>query len=298
MECRVLQSRDCRITQPFHYAYELGYDYYHGGIDLVRYFSQLDWIIAHSEGKVIGIETGYTGAVEDGSYGNYVWVLHPNGYSTLYAHLAYGTVQVKLGQSVSRGQVLGYMDNTGHSYGGHLHWEVRNGNNARINPQPYLNAPLPNMERWVCKINGEWWCVKDGEIEYSYNGVAQNENGWWKIKDGKVDFTFKGLAKNDNGWWYLKDGKVDFNYNGIVQNEYGWWKVTNGKVDFSYNGLAQNEHGWWMLQGGKVDFDYNGLCPNEHGTWVLEKGKVNFDYNGNYVFSGKTYKISGGKVTA
>ena len=150
--------------------------------------------------------------------------------------------------------------------------------------------------RWVVKINGTWYAVKNGEIEYSYNGVAKNEYGWWKITNGKVDFTYTGLAKNENGWWYLKDGKVDFTYNGIVKNENGWWKVTDGKVDFDYNGLAKNEYGWWMLQGGKVDFDYNGLCVNEYGTWVLEKGKVNFDYNGDYKFSGKTYKIAGGKV--
>lgn len=294
--CRVIQSHDCRITQPFHYKGEKGYDYYHGGVDLVRYFAQLDWIIAHTQGKVIGIETGYTGPIEDGSYGNYVWLLHPNGYSTLYAHLAYGTIQVSLGQWVEMGQVLGYMDNTGHSYGGHLHWEVRTPNNERIDPEPYLNATLPDMGRWVININGEWYCVKDGEIEYSYNGIAQNENGWWKIKNGKVDFTYTGLGQNENGWWYCKNGKVDFTYNGIVKNENGWWKVTNGKVDFSYNGLAKNEYGWWMLQGGKVDFDYNGLCVNEYGTWVIEKGKVKFDYNGNYAFSGKAYRIVNGKV--
>lgn len=293
--CRVIQSRDCRITQPFHYADGI-WEYYHGGIDLVRNFAQLDWIIAHTEGKVIGIETNYTGAIEDGSYGNYVWILHRNGYSTLYAHLAYGTIKVGLGEWVTTGQILGYMDNTGHSYGGHLHWEVRNTNNERIDPQPYLNAPLPYMERWVYYINGQWVCMKDGVIERDYNGVAQNENGWWKIKNGVVDFSYNGLAKNDYGWWYCEKGKVNFNYNGIVQNEYGWWVARNSKVDFSYNGLAQNEHGWWMCQGGKVDFDYNGLCINEHGTWVLEKGKVNFDYNGNYVFSGKTYKVSKGKV--
>ena len=296
MECRVLQSRDCRITQPFHNAGEKGYTYYHGGIDLVRYFAQLDWIVAHTEGKVIGVETKYTGAVEDGSYGNYVWVLHPNGYSTLYAHLAYDTIQVKVGQWVSKGQLLGYMDNTGHSYGGHLHWEVRTKDNVRIDPEPYLNTYLPGMIRWVENINGGWWCVSDGLIDKSYNGVAQNENGWWKCKNGQVDFNFTGLAQNENGWWYCNKGKVDFAYQGIVQNDYGWWKVTNGKVDFSYNGLANNQYGWWMLQGGKVDFDYNGLAVNANGTWVVEKGKVNFNYTGNYTFSGKTYTIKGGKV--
>lgn len=313
--CRVLQSRDCRITQPFHYADDV-WKYYHGGMDLVRYFAQLDWIIAHTEGKVIGIETNYTGAIEDGSYGNYVWILHRNGCSTLYAHLAYGTIQVSLGQWVSTGQVIGYMDNTGHSYGGHLHWEYRTPANERINPEYYLNRDLP--AGWVTYVydgwyyvhdgavdysytgvapneNG-WWYVKNGKVDFSYTGIAQNEYGWWRIENGKVNFKFTGLAQNENGWWYLKDGKVDFTYNGIVQNSAGWWVVVNGKVDFTYNGLANNEHGWWMCQKGKVNFDYNGLATNKNGTWVLKEGKVDFDFSGDYVFSGSTWKVSKGKV--
>lgn len=160
----------------------------------------------------------------------------------------------------------------------------------------YIQYDMPN--KWVIQFDdGNWYYVVNGEVDTSFTGVAQNENGWWYCKNGKVDFTYNGLAKNDNGWWYCEKGKVNFDYNGIVQNENGWWVVRNSKVDFTYNGLAQNEHGWWMCQGGKVDFDYNGLCVNGVGTWVLEKGKVNFDYNGNYEFSGKTYTIKKGKVS-
>lgn len=54
--------------------------------------------------------------------------------------------------------------------------------------------------------------------------------------NGKVDFTFNGLAQNQNGWWYLKDGKVDFSYNGLAANKNGVWYVKNGKVDFDYSG--------------------------------------------------------------
>ena len=298
VNCRVLQGGVCSITQPYHINGQKGYKYDHWGIDLTGWngsYNVLDWCVAHSDGEVVDIRTNCTG-FESNSYGNYVLLKHANGYYTMYAHLAYGYVKVSYGQKVTKGQVIGYMDNTGTSYGGHLHWEVRQPNGYKIDPEPYLNRPLPGMGGWVEYINGEWVYVKDGKIDYSYNGVAQNENGWWKIKNGKVDFSFTGLAKNEYGWWYCENGKVNFTYNGIVKNEYGWWKVTNGKVDFTYNGLAKNENGWWMLQGGKVDFDYNGLCCNEYGTWVLVEGKVNFDYVGKYVFSGKVYNIEKGKV--
>lgn len=293
---RVLEGKITSITQPYHINYDKGYDYDHWGIDITGFngsYNVLDWVVAHSDGVVVAVRTDCTG-FEYNSYGNYVLLQHYNGTYTMYAHLYYGTVCVSYGQKVTKGQRLGYMGNTGTSYGGHLHWEVRLANGYQIDPEPFLNRELPN--KWVTAINGAWYYVVNGAIDYSYNGVAQNENGWWKITNGTVDFNFTGLAQNENGWWYCKNGKVDFNYNGIVQNENGWWVVRNGKVDFTYNGLANNEHGWWMCQGGKADFDYNGLCVNEHGIWVLEKGKVNFDYNGSYVFSDKTYNIKGGKV--
>ena len=51
---------------------------------------------------------------------------------TLYAHMKYGSVTVKVGDRVSRGQVIGYMGNTGYSFGAHLHFEVRNENDKYI----------------------------------------------------------------------------------------------------------------------------------------------------------------------
>ena len=298
VKSRVIEGGTTSITQPYHINGGKGYNYDHWGIDLTGFngsYNVLAWIVAHTDGVVVETRNDCTG-FEYNSYGNYVKLRHADGSYTLYAHLYYGTVQVSVGQSVKQGQRLGYMDNSGTSYGGHLHFEIRRANGYQIDPEAYLNTALPNTTKWVQFYNGGWYYFVGGAIDWSYNGVAPNENGWWKIKNGQVDFAYTGLAQNENGWWYLKDGKVDFTKNGIVQNSAGWWKVTNGKVDFSYNGLASNENGWFMLQGGKVDFNYNGLCVNENGTWVLEKGKVNFNFTGNYAFSGKTYKVSKGKV--
>ena len=57
------------------------------------------------------------------SYGNYVIINHGNGYRTLYAHMAYSP-SVSVGQSVSQGQVIGYVGSTGNSYGNHCHLEM------------------------------------------------------------------------------------------------------------------------------------------------------------------------------
>ena len=56
--------------------------------------------------------------------------------------MAYNTVKVSKGQRVSKGQLLGFMGATGTAYGGHLHFEVRNKNNIRINPTEYLEKDL------------------------------------------------------------------------------------------------------------------------------------------------------------
>ena len=57
------------------------------------------------------------------SYGNYVIVVHDNGTSTLYAHMSKRAV--KAGQTVTQGQVIGYVGSTGSSTGNHLHYELR-----------------------------------------------------------------------------------------------------------------------------------------------------------------------------
>ena len=125
-----------------------------------------------------------------------------------------------------------------------------------------------------------WWKVNNGEVDFSFDGLALNEYGWWKVSNGAVDFTFTGLACNEYGWWYVENGAINFSYNGMAENEYGWWYVSNGTVDFSFSGLALNKYGWWYLDGGTVDFGYTGLVQNEYGWWKVTNGTVDFTYNG------------------
>ncbi len=135
MASRVLKSGENQITTKFSAG--------HKAVDLVKYKSQLDTIIAHSDGKVVFCQTGQKNnklATGNASYGNCVKIDHGNGYSTLYAHLA--LVYVKLGQTVKKGQEIGTMGNTGRSFGAHLHFEVRR-DNKHIDPTPYLEADLP-----------------------------------------------------------------------------------------------------------------------------------------------------------
>lgn len=75
---------------------------------------------------------GYYGSSCGGGYGNVVYVNHGNGMIVKYAHL--NTVTVRTGQTLSRGQVLGTMGNSGSSTGTHLHFEIRI-NGSAVNPR-------------------------------------------------------------------------------------------------------------------------------------------------------------------
>lgn len=74
-------------------------------------------------------------AGDNGGYGNCVIIDHGGGFTTLYAHQS--RIVVRSGQSVSRGEIIGYVGATGNVTGPHLHFETRVGGNPE-DPQRYL----------------------------------------------------------------------------------------------------------------------------------------------------------------
>jgi len=89
---------------------------WHKGLDIAN----------HSGGNILAADSGsviVAGWPDNSGYGNRVLVDHGNGYQTLYAHLS--KISVVAGQTVKRGDVLGFMGSTGRSTGTHLHFEIR-----------------------------------------------------------------------------------------------------------------------------------------------------------------------------
>ncbi|HAJ98442.1 MAG TPA: peptidase M23, partial [Bacteroidales bacterium] len=79
----------------------------------------------------------------NGGYGLMIEIDHGFGYRTLYAHLS--RIQVRVGQRISRGEVIALSGNTGLSSGPHLHYEViRNG--RTVNPVGYFFHDLSPAE--------------------------------------------------------------------------------------------------------------------------------------------------------
>ncbi len=95
-------------------------------------------IYATGDGKVIP-DNGLGGS----GYGNFVIISHGFGYHTLYAHMS--KINVKIGQQVKRGDIIGFVGSTGTSTAPHLHYEVIK-NGEKINPINFFYNDLSPEE--------------------------------------------------------------------------------------------------------------------------------------------------------
>ena len=87
---------------------------FHSGVDIGASSGTSIWAAASGTVSASTYSSGY---------GNYVMITHSNGYTTLYGHMT--SRAVSYGQSVSQGQVIGYVGSTGVATGPHIHFEVR-----------------------------------------------------------------------------------------------------------------------------------------------------------------------------
>ncbi len=74
----------------------------------------------------------------DGAYGNKIAIQHAGGLVTWYAHLS--AFDVKIGDKVKAGQLIGRVGSTGNTTGPHLHLEIRPHEDDPIDPMPWLRA--------------------------------------------------------------------------------------------------------------------------------------------------------------
>ena len=141
---RPLQSGYMTSTWYSDYLYD-GSCRSHAGVDIGAATGTPVYSI--SDGKVVYAEYGW-----NGGYGNKIVVQHYiNGqnYTSLYGHLS--GINVNVGDIVTKDSVIGYVGNTGNSYGSHLHLNLCIGLNSCISrwqttdPGAYINFPANNM---------------------------------------------------------------------------------------------------------------------------------------------------------
>jgi murein DD-endopeptidase MepM/ murein hydrolase activator NlpD len=95
----------------------------HNGVDIAA--PRGTTVYAAAEGEIVRI--GH----QPGGYGNFIEIRHPNGMTTLYAHLS--RIDVASGDRLQGGGRIGLVGSTGYSTGPHLHFEVRRGG-TQVNP--------------------------------------------------------------------------------------------------------------------------------------------------------------------
>lgn len=257
-KARVLQHGVCEVTQEFK-------GNAHKGIDIVKEGYQLDNIVAHSDGTVVQVISNCTGNTpnDPSNGGNIVKIDHGNGYMTRYLHLAYGTIKVKVGQWVRKGTVLGYMGNTGYSFGGHLHFEVLK-NGSAIDPTNYLENDLPTSTN------------KEVNVYYQ---VKTQKHGWLPIVKNNEDYA--GWEDSPITDVAIKVDKGSVKYRVHVKG--GQWLpyVTGFNLNDYNNGYAGN--------GKVIDaIEVYYYTPNDIRPYRKAKYKVN-----NYPYQYDNEKTNG-----
>jgi len=104
-------------------------------VDISR--SDKSWVpnvVAACDGVIKSVKYGYSGG-----YGNYMTISCDNGYAVLTAH--HSDIYVKSGERVVQGQIVAKMGTTGRSSGLHVHVEIHDGNENKLNPLNFFTLP-------------------------------------------------------------------------------------------------------------------------------------------------------------
>ena len=243
MDCRVLEKGKCEITQ--------GYSNSHNAVDIVGGGYKLDYVVAHSDGKIIFFQDGLgnmKGSTGNTSYGNCVKIDHGNGYCTLYAHMKKGLL-VKNGDRVKKGQRLGYMSDSGNAYGGHTHFEVWK-MGSRVNPTEYLNKDVYIKEETTLKY-------KIGDV-VSINGVYVSSTDGNRLMPSITKGTITRIVEGARNPYLLDDGNI-----GWVNDECIIQDTTKYLKNSSYKGVSLVDG----LNGIGVDssFSYRSKLASKNG---------------------------------
>lgn len=185
----------------------------HNGMDLISYSSKNNYVVAVERGKV-----SYSGY--DSKSGYYVFILHDNGYKTFYCHMKKGSVLVKKGDIVCKGQRLGLMGDSGSATGVHLHFGVKNKVPAWIDPLPVLEGKVELAKNYSTgtykltkakylrtspEVNSKNKLIYNNLMQYMKEKCTKDTKGYAKFKIGaKVEVTGFATDTKGNTWAKIK----------------------------------------------------------------------------------------------
>ena len=296
---------------------ELRNNHFHSGLDIKTQQQSGIPIYAPADGFINRIKVSHFG------YGKALYLKHPNGYQTVYAHLKkYGdTIQkfVKNAQykkesyeieifpeanqlRVKKGDLIGYTGNSGSSDGPHLHFEIRDKNSRPMNPLLF-GIIIPDTENPIATNLYAYPLTKDSQINQSQNPIkirlisqkdgsykAENITAFGKIGFGISTFDQQNGASNKNGVY-----EIDTFYNG-KQN----FKVVFEKFSFAETSYINRYIDYKYYKNNKIRIqklfrESNNplsIIKNENGNGILDiQDRLNStylikvrDFNKNTIF--------------
>ena len=145
-------------------------------------------------------------------------------------------------------------------------------NKAYIIEKSKLYLILPKDATIVSLINNKWRMIINGEVDYNYTGIGENENGKWYVKDGTIDFKYNGIFTDSTGSYIVERNKInDVTMLMLIENK--WRMVVHGKIDYDYEGIVSNENGTWYVNK-TIDFNYTGTYFKDNKAYIIEKSKL------------------------
>ncbi len=121
----------------------------HEGVDLVAPYGTL--VYAATDGVVVG-------AAPNGRYGNWIRIEHGSRLATVYGHLSAFAPGIEPGETVVRGELIGFVGSTGRSTGAHLHFELLSDdkpvnpiNHPELKAAPLRGADLDRFRKQVAR---------------------------------------------------------------------------------------------------------------------------------------------------
>lgn len=242
---------------------ELRSNHFHSGLDLRTEGREGLDVFAAASGEVTRIKISHFG------YGKALYVRHPNGYTTVYAHLKKFSPEIeayvkkrqyvkesyeielfpKVGTlQVVKGNIIGLSGNTGGSGGPHLHFEIRDGRSRPMNPLNFginvadSRAPIVNG-LWFYSldqnshINNEQKKVKLRLIQLEDNNFKTEKiTAFGKIGIGVATIDQQNLSNNKNGVYSIStsvNGSENFELK-MNRFSFGETRYINRLIDYSH----------------------------------------------------------------
>ena len=260
---------------------ELRPNHFHAGLDIDGVTGNA--ILAAADGYIENIK------VQGSGYGNVLYVRHPNGYTTLYAHLDRfaSDIQafVKKNQyeherfevdlkppegmfKVRKGQQIGYLGNTGSSGGPHLHFEVRSPSGKAINPllcgikvQDNIAPDIRDMKVYFLNDRREVIGSKAFSLFKDKKGKIGLEGDTIRIGGSRIGFGVKtydrsNMRRNDNGVYSVElftNDQLAFRWTAD-EFDFDDSRYLNAHIDYA----ARQRYGAWFHRCFTLPGDFLG----------------------------------------